>query len=182
MFGKKNPSGKWTKQATDLSVDLNQRTLNGISLGSSLNGLSFLGPDEDRHTFRQGELSYYSQGLVVEFDIKAQTITAFHLVLDDPLEVDFTPFSQTVIKDGRSISLGLITAKNCEAQWGEVFWRDEDEEEIICFYEFTDAEWQLEFDLSSGSMKRMIVTSDPLMADPTQREMYGVTKNYPYSS
>ena len=180
MFGKKNPSAKWERTAAKLTVDWDNRTLNDVALGEPLDSVSFLGPDEDPHTFRQGELSYYSQGLVVEFDDKSKATTAYHLVLEDPDNVEFTPYSQSVIRDGRSFSLPLVTRKNLVQELGEPFWVDEDDDEAIAFYEFPGAEWQLEFDADNGSLKRLIITKDPIMAKDAQRESYNVTKPYPY--
>jgi hypothetical protein len=46
------------------------------------------------------------------------------------------------------------------------------------FYEFSDREWQIEFD-QRNALKRFLVTSEPLMSDAAQRALYGVTKPWP---
>lgn len=49
FFGPKNPTKTW-QRATGLRLDfdLEQGSLNGVRLGDPLEGVSFLGPVEDR--------------------------------------------------------------------------------------------------------------------------------------
>ena len=64
-----------------------------------------------------------------------------------------------------------------QALFGQPYWRDQDEDEIILFYEFPGVEWQIEFDLV-GALKHLRV-GRPLLADAEQRAAYGVTKHWP---
>ena len=64
---------------------------------------------------------------------------------------------------------------------GPPYWRDEDADELILFYEFPNLEWQIEFSLD-GSFNRVNVTCNPLLADETQRKAYRVDKPWPPST
>ncbi len=67
----------------------------------------------------------------------------------------------------------LITA------FGPPYWRDQDEVEVILFYEFGEYEWQIEMGLNDRL--KLFVIAPPLLADPKQRAAYGVTRPWPPS-
>lgn len=62
--------------------------------------------------------------------------------------------------------------------FGDPYWRDEDEEEILLFYEFGELEWQVELTLQ-GTLKAVNAVAPPLLADEAQRRAYRVTKPWP---
>lgn len=57
-------------------------------------------------------------------------------------------------------------------------WRDQDDEEIIYFYEFPTHELQIEQSLDE-SIQRIFVTKQAVMADAENRKAYGVNKSWP---
>jgi hypothetical protein len=71
----------------------------------------------------------------------------------------------------------MSSSSDVQAVFGQPYWRDQDEDEIILFYEFPGVEWQIEFDLV-GALKHLCV-GRPLLADTEQRAAYGVTKHWP---
>jgi hypothetical protein len=78
------------------------------------------------------------------------------------------------------VPVGLSNAtgeSDVQALFGQPYWRDQDEDEIILFYESLGGEWQLEFELG-GNLKHLRVGT-PLLADADQRSAYGVTKPWP---
>ena len=179
IFGPKNPTLAWQRLAgLALTFDLSKPALNGVELGRAAENLSWLGRDEDRTAFRAGELCYYSLGLCVECYEDVYTVTGFEIVFRDPEEQKYQSFAGTVLFHGRPVNLSALTEDKFVALFGQYFWRDVDEQESILFFEFADVEWQVEFDRASV-LKRVTVTSLPLMADPEQRNAYGVTSAWP---
>ena len=63
-------------------------------------------------------------------------------------------------------------------RFGDPYWKDEDRNELILFYEDGRVELQFEF---PGKHRLSFVTMmlNPLMADAEQRKAYGVTKPWP---
>jgi hypothetical protein len=55
---------------------------------------------------------------------------------------------------------------------------DEDEDEILFFYERAGVELQLEF-AGKETLSGVVMTGQPLMADPEQRRAYKVTAPWP---
>ncbi len=179
LFGKPNPTREWRPNlARPLTFDLDAGALNGVALGESLERLSFLGPDEGGTSFRDGNFCYYSLGLCVNCDVSDNKITSFNVIVSDPIEPQYQPFSGRVVRKGQTIDLAALTPENCVEEFGEYYWLDRDEEESIVFYEFAGCEWQIEFNHSSLFMS-LFVTDDPLMADGEQREACKVTNPWP---
>ena len=80
---------------------------------------------------------------------------------------------------GKIIELNTATTiDNVQEKLGEPYWFDDDTDEILLFYENGSVEMQFEF---PGKQKLGFITLllDPIMADPEQREAYGVTKPWP---
>jgi hypothetical protein len=178
LFGQQSPTRGWPPcRQSRLQFQLDDASLNDVKLGESLNRLSFLGPDEDRKTLRNNELSYYTKGLQIRFS-DAHRIIEFRVVQFDPWEPRFRAFDGEVVAGGRTLNLaGMSEARFIEA-FGEAFWFDRDEDETILFYEFVGLEWQVEFDQASR-FKCITTTNEPVMADEEQRIAYGVTELWP---
>ena len=96
----------------------------------------------------------------------------------DPDDKKFIPFVGSVQSNSDEIALSYLTESTFIDRFGDCYWRDQDDKESILFYEFPNREWQVEFDTQS-LLKRIIVTSNPLMARKDQREAYGVTRPWP---
>jgi hypothetical protein len=97
----------------------------------------------------------------------------------DYIVVDVARFPGRFKLDGRAIDLGLQTTESeIRALLGEPWWRDEDEDEVILFYE--DGRVERQFELTkSGTLTVITLMLSPLMADREQRKAYGVTKPWP---
>lgn len=77
------------------------------------------------------------------------------------------------------ISSGASLAHGTTFRVGAADWPDQDQEEIILFYEFReDIEWQVEFTLEGG-LKAIGAVWPALMAEAAQRESYGVSLPWP---
>ncbi len=80
-------------------------------------------------------------------------------------------FLQSLFKSPNPTERGLI------AIFGSPYWRDQDEDEVILFYEFGEYEWQIEMSLKDRLS--VFVIAPPILADPQQRAAYSVTKPWP---
>ena len=179
LFGPKDPTRAWQPGfGQSLTFDLNAGSINNIGFGQRLEALSFLGPAEDRRSFRHGEFCWHSLGVCIECDGDDHAITGFHIVFRDPDKEKYQSFTGRILSDGHAIDLSELTPPEFTEQFGECFWLDRDENESIMFYEFTDCEWQVEFDHAS-SLKRLFMTTRPLMAEDEVRETFDVTRAWP---
>jgi hypothetical protein len=61
---------------------------------------------------------------------------------------------------------------------GEPYWRDEGDDAVLLFYERDGAELQLEF-AQKSTLSVLVMTAEPLLARPAQRDAYRVTKAWP---
>ncbi len=161
-----------------LELDLTRKSLSGVRIGGTVDGLMRLGPAEDREAAEDEIYRYYSRGLEVTAD--DGFVSGFRL-LWDPME-GFQPYSGTTILRGEPITLGQGTSESeLKTLLGEPYWRDEDEAEILLFYELGEVEWQIELN-KEGRLGQWSIVSPPLMADDEQRLAYGVTKPWPPAS
>ena len=178
IFGKSNATLKWAEAAgTPLELDLDNHALNGAKLGSSLDRLSFLGPAGLSQTRGINSFEFFSKGLAIDAD-QSLRIECFIVFLAPQGPEGFKPFPGRVIHKGQAIALGPGTSESLLIQeFGEPYWRDMDEDEILLFYEFGLVEWQFEVGLDGGV--RALVIGPPLLADPEQRRAYGVTTDWP---
>lgn len=159
LFGPRNPTRSWSAYAGDgLVFDLRLAALNGKALGEPLSLLSFLGPDEDRGSFRRGELRYYSLGLCIEcFTDQRDTITGFQLVFHDPLEPRYRPFAGQFLHRGHKLDLAPLTEKELIRHFGEPEHLEREADGISLEYPFEDYGWLIELDPESG-LKRFCAT------------------------
>lgn len=179
LFGPKNPTKDWQRaNILRLTFDLEFGTLNNVGFGERLDRLSFLGPVEDREGLKSGEYRYPSLGLSVDCNNTNNIIDHFEIIHKDQDNPLYQPFTGTVHYQGENLALGQLTKKFFIEKFGPPFWKDEDDKEILLFYEYPNQEWQVEFALD-GTLNRIIVTNKPLMADECQRRAYGVTKPWP---
>ena len=182
FFSLQDPTGEWRRAPTlKLEADLARPALYGVDLGRPLGDLSDLGPVEDRAANCREEFCYPSLGLVIE-SLDDEKLTGFQLVVDDSVfRPSFAPFAGECLCGQQRLTLVGMTEARWKEAMGECYWRDEDEDEIILFYEYPYHEVQVEF-TRNGALKCILVTSSPAMADEAQRQAYGVTRPWPAAS
>jgi hypothetical protein len=179
VFGPRNPTRCWSVGFEgEIVFDLDQASLNGVRIDDPLDRLSFLGPDEDRKAYKDGELLYPSKGLDISFSDESQKIVSYRIVGNDPLKQHYLSFRGRFLFDGRHVELAKINVHEFKRMFGECYWEDNDEGETILFYEFLGLEWQVEFEPHSY-FRCITVTNDPIMANEDQRMAYLVTKPWP---
>jgi len=180
-FQRRAPTAGWREDpGLQLVADLEVFELNGVGFGDDVEGLRFLGPSETRW------YDYPSKGLQLDVDSKGR-LEGLVLALRGGVYLGPTKpervrqFAGRIRLNGRDWApLELRGESDFIATWGEPYWRDEDEDEKLLFFEFDQCEVQVELTLE-GVPQVLIVTSEPLMADPAQRDSYGVTKPWPPS-
>jgi len=178
-FRRKSPTSTWRADLrAHLVLDLDGLELNGVGFGGEVEGLRFLGPSES------GAFDYPSKGLQLEVD-SSGLLEGLVVSLRSGVNLGTLPpgsvkqFSGHVRLNGRDLAPHeLRNESDFVAAWGDPYWRDMDEDEILMFFEFGSGEVQVEL-TPEGVPQILLVTPEPLMADPTQREAYGVTASWP---
>lgn len=101
-----------------------------------------------------------------------------HKLLDS-VYVSLKEYKGKFLADDNKLNIGLeSTEKDIIKLFGEPYWRDEDEKEVILFYEDDDIELQFEFPEKS-TLEIITMMRSPILEDPQQRKYYKVTKCWP---
>ena len=168
VFRRNNPTNAWQRRPNlNLSADLSTPAFGGITVGSPFEQLSYLGRSDNREVER---IDYLDLGIL--FDRESDgTFSGYALFFSDEF---FKPYLGKITIAGVS-----VTAKDIPDALGEAYCVDTDEDETIHFYEFGTHEILCEFALD-GSLNEVTLTTFPMLADPVQRDRYGVTKAWPW--
>lgn len=175
---RRNPTADWREdRSVRLIADLDRFELSGVGFGDPLARLSFLGPSESAF------LDFHRKGLQV--DVTDARLDGFTLALGAGAFLGGSsshpvrPFVGTLRIKGRELRPEeLRTETDLVALWGSPFCRNEDDDEILLFFEFADGEIQVE-STRQGRPRVLIAIQQPLMADPEQRRAYGVDAPWP---
>jgi len=170
-----NPTNNWVRNLPrGLTIDLGRALINGVGFGESIKALHDLGRDEDSSKARGFEFCYYSLGLEIDaWD--DTTIYSLSIVVN---EAPFQPFTGTVLFRDLPIDLRRLSEGTLESTFGPWYWRDQDADETIIFYELRACEWNFEL-TPQGALKRIVIESEPVLAKAEQRAAYRVTKPWP---
>ena len=174
IFRRGNPTNGWMRTPNlTLTVSLDAPSLNGVILGSRFDRLSSLGRND---TSQFGTLCYLDLGIGVD-QVDDGRFLGYMVVLFDENN-DFQPYRGELLWKEKRLDASQLTRDELPNVFGDWYWMDTDETESIAFYEYPDHEMQIELTLS-GLVKRFILTKNPLMADPNQRQSYNVDKPWP---
>lgn len=178
LFRKPDPTAGWKAEpGMRIELDFGCHALCGVKIGDPFPWLEKLGPAEDPRAARRGRFCYHSKG--VEVEMKNGVVTSYLLVWASPVDSHYRPFAGVCLYRGRDLRLSARTnEREIFEHFGSPYWRDQDQDEILLFYEFEDIEWQIELALD-GSLKAGLCVTPPLLADPEQRAAYRVTKPWP---
>lgn len=172
LFRRGNPTNDWQRSAhLSLSASLDVPEFKGLPLGASFDRVSDLGRDD---AVEFGSHCYYDLGVAIERS-NENSISGFTIVLLDEEGDKFQPYRGELLWQGEPLDYLQLTQENLAETLGEWYWIDTDEDESIIFYEFPSHEIQIELTLS-GYIKRFLVYQEPMLADPQQRDSYGITK------
>ena len=168
IFRRNNPTNAWERRPDlDLSADLSTPAFGGITVGSPFEQLSYLGRSDNAEVER---IDYLDLGILFERESDG-TFSGYTLFFSDEF---FKPYVGKITVAGVSVA-----AKDIPDALGEAYWVDTDEYEKIHFYEFGthEVEYVLALD---GGLNEVRLTTFPVLADPVQREHFGVTKAWPW--
>jgi hypothetical protein len=173
LLSRVNPTWGWEDDPTLTPlVNLDRHCFSSIATGDPIERLFFLG----RGKVTRFGLAWPRKG--IEVSVNDGRIGEIGIYFGHSAEADFGEFIGTIQFGGAPVHL---TRETREAEilslFGKPYWRDQDDDEIILFYEFPEREWQVEFDLN-GTLKYLSVGAQ-LMADEGQREEYKVTAPWP---
>jgi len=158
----------------ELLVDLDSNSLLGVKLGDSSESLSSLkgkGQITSTHfLITEGN---------VEIGLKNQKIDYFLIQFANPDFPEQKSFAGRFLKNKTKIQLSPTTKMDqFEKIFPEPYWEHSDEKEIVLFYEFQNLEWQVKFNKKKKILS-WLISITPLLNDPTQRKILGVTNNWP---
>lgn len=90
-------------------------------------------------------------------------------------------FSGTFLIRDQAVSLTPETTRDeVTALFGEPYWTDVDDDEVIFFYEYRGGQIELQFEFPDGHHLGFIsLMCDGVLSKAAQRESYGVTKPWP---
>jgi hypothetical protein len=158
-----------------LQLDLSRHSLSAVRIGSPIDGLMRLGPAEDPEMAEDEVYRYYSRG--VEVTAEDGFVIGYRIIWRP--DEGFQPFPGQCFFRGERVELSPTTSEaELSAIAGAPYWRDEDQHEILAFYEFDRIEWQIEL-TTDGRLSQWSIVTPPSMSDREQREAYGVTKPRP---
>ena len=170
LFRRGNPTNNWTRDAKlAIAVELLWPcTINSVTVGSHIEELSFLGRSSSK---QKSPLDFYEIGLSVDHEDDG-SFSGFQTVFEDSSNTSGV-FCGSLLIDG-----AVVECARLADTLGVPYWIDRDEEEQILFFEYANHEIQIEQTLN-GINKRLILTTQPLMASPEQRQAYRVDKPWP---
>lgn len=182
LSGRKNPTADWVRDPNQrLAVDVARGTLCGVAFGEPIGRVAFLGPTE-RVRKECSDLEFLAQGVSV--GISEGLIESYSIWWQDYLEVGFTPYAGSILRDGEPLGWNRATTENeIVSALGQPYFRDQDDSETILFYEPKDrwgrlTERQIELD-ENGKLKALLISPEPMLADEATRRSLGIDKPWP---
>ncbi|QQL44583.1 hypothetical protein [Sulfuriroseicoccus oceanibius] len=90
-------------------------------------------------------------------------------------------FQGSYTRAGEPIEIGKDTTQNdILKMFGEPYWTDRSDGEVIMFYEYKAGTVELQFEFPDGkSLGIITLLKDGVLSEATQRKAYGVTKPWP---
>ncbi|WP_152004399.1 hypothetical protein [Desulfoluna spongiiphila] len=97
----------------------------------------------------------------------------------DYVFVSLKTFNGKFFVNGTDLPIGIDSCeKDIIKLFGVPYWRDEDENEVILFYEDGHIELQFEFP-KKATLAFITMMKSPILEDPEHRKSYKVTKPWP---
>lgn len=94
---------------------------------------------------------------------------------------DLDAFMGSFSRGEQPLQIGTATTENDLVKvFGEPYWIDRSDGEVILFYEYRAGSVELQFEFPDGKALGCVTLSrDGVLSDPVQRKAYGVTKPWP---
>ena len=150
-----------------LSVDLTKFIIGSTPLGKEpWDGDSFAEHLEKNRTLKSNQYGY-------ELGVKNGKLDYAFFTIKD--------FKGIFLVKGKSLLLSSRTTREVVISiFGEPYWTDTDNSEIILFYEFQESTTALQFEFPDGGHLGFItLMKGGILSKQEQRESYGVTKPWP---
>lgn len=150
-----------------LSVNLTKFVVGSTPLGKEpWDGDSFASHFEKHTTLKSEQYGY-------ELGVEEGVLDYAFLTLEN--------FQGIFLVDGKSTPLSTSTTKeDIFSIFGEPYWSDLDDGEIILFYEYQEGTIELQFEFPDGEHLEFItLMEDGVLSKQKQRESYGVNKPWP---
>lgn len=97
--------------------------------------------------------------------------------------LDLENFGGTLLNKGEMAGLSPeTTLEEVRELFGEPYWTDQDDEEVLLFYEYEKGSTELQFEFPDGRhLGYLTLIHEGVLSKPEQRKSYGVTKPWPPS-
>lgn len=120
----------------------------------------------------QGDMVCKPEGTGIELGLKQGAI--------DYALVDLAEFEAGFLRDGEELKLdSTSTEAQVREIFGEPYWTDRSDGEVILFYEFDSGRVELQFEFpDAGGLGFVTLARDGVMSDASQRAAYGC--DYPW--
>jgi hypothetical protein len=124
--------------------------------------------------------AYFDSAGVAKFNNSGVELSTKQGVLDCVF-ITLANFTGTVTKNGSKISISAqTTPEDIISNFGEPYWTDTADEEMILFYEFQNGRVELQFEFPDRHQLGFItLCRDGVLSGSDQRKAYGVTKEWP---
>lgn len=150
-----------------LSVDLTKFIIGSTPLGKEPWDGDFFAKHFEKNTTLKSERDGYELG------VEEGLLDYAFLTLEN--------FQGIFLIQDKSIPLSTATTKeDIFSNFGEPYWSDLDDGEIILFYEFQEGTIELQFEFpNSKHLEFITLMKDGVLSKEEQRKSYGVTKPWP---
>ncbi|MST00900.1 MAG: hypothetical protein EXS29_06290 [Pedosphaera sp.] len=131
---------------------------------------------------KDGELyaKHFDRGGIAKFEKSGVELETKDGVLDYAF-ITVANFKGTLLKSGQRLSITAQTSiEEIVALFGEPYWKDAQDDEVILFYEFLGGKIELQFEFPDKRRLGFITLArDGVLSKADQRKAYGVTKPWP---
>ena len=178
LYRHKDPTRNWREDPTQLTTDVERRTVCGLRVGGVFEGLASLGPASHAQHASRGYPEWHSKGLkcIIE-DGRIGDITIF-LRPTRP----FAPFPGRFLRNGTAITLAAATTPEQLIQLlGEPFGRSNNDWDsaTMLFYENESGEAQFAFDKNRNTLDSIEFWYEPELSQKDACKTYGIDKSFP---
>jgi hypothetical protein len=175
LLSRFNPTWTWEENPFQpLVVNLDSHRFCAVAVDDPAEALAFLGPGKNTNF----GFVWPHKGIEVSVSIGEERITEMGFYFGHADEAAKGVFPGEFRYRGAVLRLsGESKEADIHSVFGQPYWRNQDESEILLFYEFPKSELQVELGLD-GFLKYLRF-GGPVLADAEQRRLYGVTKVWP---